>query len=159
MKKKFAISRTAQLIKDCGLDESIYLSTLSPNDPRLFGADQEELKRRIESISLIENMRGLHYVLDLKYWEAQEYLDNSERLDIAIADLRGWFCVGEYVVLKTGNDRSLKKITGLFRDECLAECDDMFGYPISCIRHATLEEKRIMERIDRNVDASEKVSQ
>lgn len=103
--------------------------------------DLRHLKHLVESIDLIESLGGLCAALDAQYLEETEYLDNAVRIDAAIKDLRDWFKVGDVVVRKKGDDIALRKITGLFRDGCLAECDDGFSHHIVDIRHATLKEK------------------
>lgn len=100
-----------------------------------------ELKHLVESIDLIESLGGLCAALDAQYLEETQYLNNAVRIDAAIKDLRDWFKVGDVVVRKKGDDIALRKITGLFRDGCLAECDDGFSHHIVDIRHATIKEK------------------
>ncbi|MCE6003403.1 hypothetical protein KSB07_03400 [Acinetobacter junii] len=112
----------------------------------------DELKSLLTSHEILEGLGGLRNALDHRYMEDREYCDNSAGIDKAIEDYKKWFKPGDVIVLKhseqTAEDRPLRKITRLVRDDTVCECDDGWAYSVSLVRNATLAEKKLGNRED-----------
>lgn len=138
-------SQNCELYLDRHVDVICHMMQVAPrpNVKTGYVCRRDALEQLIANIELIDSLGGLHNALDLRYWKEACYVENAERIDTAIKALRNWFSVGDLVVLKNGEDRVTRTITGLYRDGCLLECIDGVAYSIGCMRHATLEESEV----------------